>query len=370
MLFYIVTPSFNQLDFLMRCVASVRDQVSDEAFKASSVETERSSSLNDLNGRDQLSVHHHVQDGASTDGTVEWLERYAQEVGGQQSACGEHSRSENRTSGIIGDDPETENLTRSTYTFSYEGCPDNGMYDAISKGWRMFGNRAQESAGTGGIENSGEDTAFLTHNINHDNTVYAWLNCDEQYLPGVLDKVAGWFKHHIEQDVCFGDVLVVDPNGELICARQMIAPSRYHIMTDQLPLYTAAMFIRGSSLEKYGLYPDSTWKNAGDVELVLRMMENKLRISLLHDYVSIFSDTAQNMALNEVADREREAIRNLTPFWVKRMRRFWILMHRFRKWLAGCYRPAPIAYSIYVDDLTCRSGFEVSKPESRWLSRL
>ena len=179
-----------------------------------------------------------------------------------------------------------------------------------------------------------------------------------------------WFQQNPEQNVCFGDVLIVDSSGGLLCGRKLVHPSKYHIMTDQLPLYSAAMFIRWRALEKYALYPDPRWKNIGDVELVLRMMEQNVHIGLLHDYVSVFSDTGKNMALDKIAATEYEVIRNRAPYWARKMRRFWVLNHRFRKWLAGCYRLSPIAYSVYVDDLKRRTRFSLAEPESRWMSRL
>src|SRR5215471_17621511 len=56
---------------------------------------------------------------------------------------------------------------------------DQGMYDAINIGLRVA---------TGDI--------------------VAYLSCDEQYLPGALDFVAGYFASHPEVDGIFGDTLV------------------------------------------------------------------------------------------------------------------------------------------------------------------
>ena len=53
---WIVTPSYNQVDWLKRAVASVADQAVDG-----------------------LQVHHHVQDGTSTDGTVQFLKAYQEQ---------------------------------------------------------------------------------------------------------------------------------------------------------------------------------------------------------------------------------------------------------------------------------------------------
>ena len=47
--FVIFTPSYNQVEFLRRCIASIADQVTDE-----------------------IVIHHHVQDGGSSDGTGEF----------------------------------------------------------------------------------------------------------------------------------------------------------------------------------------------------------------------------------------------------------------------------------------------------------
>src|SRR5438045_1743636 len=58
---------------------------------------------------------------------------------------------------------------------------DAGMYDAVNRGLK----HAQGD-------------------------ILAYLNCDEQYLPGALDKVRTFFDAHPEVQIVFGDVVVVD----------------------------------------------------------------------------------------------------------------------------------------------------------------
>ena len=82
--FVIITPSYNQVEFLRRCIASIADQVTDE-----------------------IVIHHHVQDGGSSDGTGEFLKDYA---------------------GYMG------SIISSGYAFSYDIVSDDGMYDALNKG--------------------------------------------------------------------------------------------------------------------------------------------------------------------------------------------------------------------------------------------
>jgi len=83
LIFFIITPSYNQLFFLKRCIASVADQVNDS-----------------------VQVYHHIQDGNSTDGSIAYLEEYI------ESLC-----------------PNNK-----SYMFSYESRNDRGMYDGLNFG--------------------------------------------------------------------------------------------------------------------------------------------------------------------------------------------------------------------------------------------
>ncbi len=94
MKFYIVTPTYNSLQWLQGCVRSVMAQAGDGVV-----------------------VHHHIQDGGSGDGTPEWLAEWQ-----AQSA---------RVAG---------------YTFTYESAPDKGMYDAINTCWKKMPEDADVTA--------------------------------------------------------------------------------------------------------------------------------------------------------------------------------------------------------------------------------
>ena len=63
---------------------------------------------------------------------------------------------------------------------------DSGMYDALNRGF---------SRATG--------------------EVCAWLNCDEQYLPGTLAKVRTIFQNEPETDWVVGDHLLINADGTL-----------------------------------------------------------------------------------------------------------------------------------------------------------
>jgi glycosyltransferase involved in cell wall biosynthesis len=57
---------------------------------------------------------------------------------------------------------------------------DQGMYDGINRGLRRAGG-----------------------------DILAYLNCDEQYLPGALSTVLRFFEEHPAVDVLFGDVVML-----------------------------------------------------------------------------------------------------------------------------------------------------------------
>jgi len=96
----IVTPSLNQGEFLEECIKSVKNQT----YK---------------------NIEHIIIDGDSKDSTIDILKKY-----------------------------------ESAYNMTWVSEPDNGMYDAINKGFKM---------------SKGE--------------IMAWINCDDMYLPWSIETV-------------------------------------------------------------------------------------------------------------------------------------------------------------------------------------
>lgn len=131
----IVTPSYQQGRFLNETMQSVLSQ--------------------------SARVHYVVQDGGSTDGSVDSIRRVADQL---------HAWSSER---------------------------DRGQADAIAKGF----------ARTSG---SPDD-------------VMAWINSDDYYLPGALDYVSGYFASHPDVDVLYGHRIVVDEQSREI-ARWFLPP--------------------------------------------------------------------------------------------------------------------------------------------------
>jgi glycosyltransferase involved in cell wall biosynthesis len=113
--------------------------------------------------------------------------------------------------------------------------PDEGMYDAVNRGLR----RAR-----GGI--------------------LAYLNCDEQYLPGALAAVGDYFKAHPEVEVVFGDAVVVDARMAYRFHRKLLVPLPYHTACFPLATLTCATFFRRRLIDEGGFYFDPAMRYCGD----------------------------------------------------------------------------------------------------------
>ncbi len=92
--------------------------------------------------------------------------------------------------------------------------------------------------------------------------IFAYLNCDEQYLPGALSAVERFFAARPEVDVAFADAVVVDSRGEYVCERRALLPQRAHShVSGNLAFLTCATFFRRRILdgEKRTLLDSAPW---------------------------------------------------------------------------------------------------------------
>ncbi len=217
---------------------------------------------------------------------------------------------------------------------------DEGMYDAVNRGWR----RAK-----------GE--------------ILAYLNCDEQYLPGGLQAVEQFFHQHPRADVVFADTVVVDGQGRFICYRKSLVPWK-NTMWVYNPVITSSIFIRRRVLDQHGLFFDTRWRALGDKVWVTQIVRRRLNMAVLRQFTSTFSDTGENLCLTPNARREVDLVMEMAPAWVRRWKTLLLQGHRFRSLCRGVYWQKPFTYSIYtLASPQRRVDFHVSRPTSVWWAR-
>ena len=217
---------------------------------------------------------------------------------------------------------------------------DSGMYDAINRGYRRA---------------TGE--------------VLAYLNCDEQYLPGALEAVAAHFEREPATDILLADTVVTNAQGEFVCCRKSLPPWPQVVWIHN-PTITSSVFIRRRVLEKHQLYFDPKWRALGDIFWMIEAVNRGLNFAVLRRYTSIFTDSGENLCLSPAAMRERELKIKLMPAWTRRFQWPLYQLHRARLFARGIYSEKPFTYSLFtLTSPAQRVDFFVAKPTSIWRGR-
>jgi len=266
----VVTPSFNQVDFLKRCAASVQDQEGD------------------------FQLEHLIHDGGSGREFDQWAS--------------------NQNDAI------------------YVSERDEGMYDAINRGFRKA---------------KGD--------------VIAWLNCDEQYLPGALQVVADFFRNNPKIDILFGDVILVSENMTPLAYRRAVVPSTGHIRYSHLSTFSAATFVRRKVLDD-GHYLDIQWKTIADAVLIDELLSSGYRAANLNKPLAVFSmlgsNLGQSMLLYEERSKWEKQLGNNHQFY----RFIYIWRYRIHRLLVGAYWPRHVTVAAHSHR---NSGRIITK---KWIS--
>jgi glycosyltransferase involved in cell wall biosynthesis len=217
---------------------------------------------------------------------------------------------------------------------------DSGMYDAVNRGFRRA---------TGDI--------------------LAYLNCDEQYLPGGLKAVQDFFEAHPNVEVVLGHTLIVDGKGSYMCHRHLMVPHPWHVWL-RFRMLTSSIFIRRKVIHERGLYFDTRWRDVGDFHWGLALMKNKVPIAVCNSFVATFTDTGENMNLRPNAIREKKETRTMMPRWIPFLKPLLIFHHRLRRMAAGHFNLPPMTYEIYtLESPDHRVKFKVTKPTAVWWTR-
>lgn len=215
---------------------------------------------------------------------------------------------------------------------------DRGMYDAVNRGMRKA---------------RGE--------------IVAYLNCDEQYLPGALQAVWDFFQRHPGVELVFADAIVVNDNGSFNCYRKVQIPWRQHARVCVLCTLTCSMFFRRSVIDRHQHFFSDRYKAVGDADWVIRAIEKRIPMKVLRHYTSVFTETGDNLNLRPHAQEEVRRFASEAPAWARRFRGAISAAYRLNRMLHGGYRQGPLSYAIYTKENPGeRRVFEVEKPTPFW----
>ncbi len=265
MIFSIVTPSFNNLASLRRCMGSIRGQTG-------------------------VAVEHIIVDGGSTDGTVDWL---------------------------AGWQPLGPTALR------WSSGPDQGMYDAIGKGWE----RAQGD-------------------------VLSWLNCDEQYLPGTLARVKQAFAEDPRADVVFGDTIIVAPDGVPLASRREVPLRLNYLKNGFLYALSCATFFRRRLWTNGLMRLDNRYRYAADMELMLHLLSEKTRVRHIPFPLALFGVDGGNLSSTQasVMAQEVESIRQTHHALPRPLRGLYRALRCLERLARGCCRTRTVSYDFAWDE--------------------
>jgi glycosyltransferase involved in cell wall biosynthesis len=300
--FSIVTPSFNQLDWLELCVASVRDQVALNAeggnLKAETTLVEVASHFTGQENQEPrtknspppLAVEHIIQD-AGTPG----IEDFARAIGADFYRDGK----------LIFSFSASQSFSFSRYRVAVYCESDRGMYSALNRGFA----RARGD-------------------------VLAWLNCDEQYFPGALRQVAAAFHQNPAVDILWGDAVLLSEEGEPLSYRRMVVPHKAHTILCGLGTLSCSMFLRPDLVRDFPFQED--YRSLGDADFLLRLEPWRRQVLCLPHPLAAFTLIATSQTSRTTEEEKKTFLKTHggTAAWMQPLLR---LHHGWRKLRAGAY---------------------------------
>ena len=215
---------------------------------------------------------------------------------------------------------------------------DSGMYDGINRGLR---------------KSQGE--------------ILAYLNADEQYLPGALKAVEQFFSVHPDTEILFADAVAVNTEGDYLWHRKMLPPLLWHTWTCPLSVLTCATFFRRRIIDERNVLFDPRWKYVGDSQWMLALIRAGVRMQVLRRFTSVFTHTGENLSLHGAALTEASAFYETAPRLMRALRPLTLMHHRARRLLGGIYSQQAFEFALYTKKSPSqRAVRRADRPTFRW----
>ena len=212
-----------------------------------------------IKNQNYKNIEHIVTDGGSTDNSLDILKKY-----------------------------------EGTYNLKWVSEKDNGCANAMNKGFKMA---------------SGD--------------IFCWLDADDYYLPGTLEKVVKIFQNNPNVDVVFGDIFVCNANGKIIDFIRHTDFSADTAIYEGMNVSTQAIFWR-KKVHNMLDQLDEKYLRCADYDFFVRM--GLLGVKFFHsrDFLSVYrhhkGQISRSVKLRQSEEKtivEKYKDRNLSRFGLR-----------------------------------------------------
>ena len=165
-----------------------------------------------------------------------------------------------------------------------------------------------------------------------------WLNADETYEPGALEKVVKLVNQHPEYDIYFGDFYYTDAAGSKTNIRRAFGFSRWMLLYYGCYIPSCATFIKRRVIENGNLL-DETYRVTMDYEYYIRLLRTGYKFFYIRYPLSTFSLRDDNVSVANYARRRSERYRVLNTYsGLPHIRVLRYILFPMLEWLWVMYR--------------------------------
>lgn len=140
-----------------------------------------------------------------------------------------------------------------------------------------------------------------------------WQNSDDFYLPGAFEAFRQTLRENPQADVIYGDLIIVDEEGEKIAQQFMTRPSKFIQRHWSLFASNQSLFVRRSVLEEI-LPLDEDLKYTMDAELTWNLLDQDYNLVHIAESFGAFRVQPNAKTFEGVRDLQDEELRKIYAY--------------------------------------------------------
>lgn len=195
--------------------------------------------------------------------------------------------------------------------------------------------------------------------------IVGWLNSDDLYLSGTLACVGEWFAAHLQHDLFYGGLYLVDGDDRILNGLWAGTGDPRYTFRVSLDVHQQSLFWRRDLMERAGVI-DESLRFSMDLDFIVRLLLHG-RAGRTRRYLGMFRlhEDAKTAKIVELSWRENQIIYERyrdqlpLPSLPESLSKFWLRAQRIAKVLMD----APLSYFAFK--LGRRLGFPAPV---KWLS--